>query len=350
VSCAHSTFVRVAEIGGHHQARAAEPAALLSVHGVGIDAVANGGEARGGEAGDPLADFLSRLHFPGWRVGVIEVDGQTPHATEPSVIYFYLAIAGEVEVHVDGENSPVRLRHGDAAIIASRSRHELVRASRSDGGAFERVRVLFGSSSHGIAGSQQMESLLPSVAFFAANEATGPQCCEGFVDWLAAETESTRPGAAAVASRFLLSMFVEKLRSHLVAAMAETSSHSENQIGPLQAALDPCLGVVLRLVHARPERDWTVHSMARESGLSRSAFADRFRTLVGQPPLQYVTELRLQKATELLETTDVPVKRIAALVGYESVSAFSSAFKRRFGGPPVSVRPKTTGRAPLGRR
>ena len=176
---------------------------------------------------------------------------------------------------------------------------------------------------------------------------SGPQCCEGFVDWLTAEAESSRPGAAAVASRFLLSMFVEKLRSHLVAATAEASSHPEKRIGPLQAALDPCLGVVLRLVHAKPERDWTVHSLARESGLSRSAFADRFRTLVGQPPLQYVTEIRMQKATELLETTDVPVKRIAALVGYESVSAFSSAFKRRFGRPPVSVRPKATGMTPL---
>lgn len=327
-----------------------EPAALLSVHGVRIDATANGGEARGDEAGDPLADFLSRLHFPGWKVGVIEVDGQARHATEPAAICFYLATAGEVEICVEAENSPVMLRRGDAAIIASKSRHDLVRASRTDGGAFERARVMFGSFSSGITGGGQMEALLPSVAFFPASQQTGPQCCEGFVDWLAAETESSRPGAAAVASRFLLSMFVEKLRSHLVAAMAETSSHSEKRIGPLQAALDPCLGVVLRLVHAMPERDWTVHSLARESGLSRSAFADRFRTLVGQPPLQYVTEIRMQKAIELLETTDVPVKRIAALVGYESVSAFSSAFKRRFGGPPVSVRPKTTGAAPLDRR
>ena len=100
MSCAHSTFVRAAEIGGPHQARAAEPAALLSVHEVGIGAVANGGEARRGEAGDPLADFLSRLHFPGWKVGVIEVDGQARHATEPAAIWFYLATAGEVEICV----------------------------------------------------------------------------------------------------------------------------------------------------------------------------------------------------------------------------------------------------------
>lgn len=83
--------------------------------------------------------------------------------------------------------------------------------------------------------------------------------------------------------------------------------------------------------------------MARESGLSRSAFADRFRTVVGQPPLQYVTEIRMRKAAELLELTDTPVKRIAAQVGYESVSAFSSAFKRRFGAPPIALRQAAAG-------
>lgn len=350
MSCTHSKFVLAAEIGGPRQDRTVQTAALLSVHEVGIDAAANGGRAKGDEAGDPLNDFLSRLHFPGWRIGVIDVDEQARHATEPSAIWFYLATAGEVEIHVQEENSPVLLRRGDAAIVASRSRHDLVRASRTDDGALERARVLFGSFSNGIAGGQQMEALLPPTAIFAASEQTGPQCCEGFVDWLTAETASSRPGSTAVASRFLLSMFVEKLRSHLLPSMAEASPQTERRIGPLQAALDPCLGSVLRMVHATPERDWTVHSMARESGLSRSAFADRFRTLVGQPPLQYVTEIRMQKATELLETTDVPVKRIAALVGYESVSAFSSAFKRRFGQPPVSVRPKANGMAPRGRR
>lgn len=350
MSSAHATFVHAAEIGGPPQARAVESAARLNLHGGGIDAVANGSEAKRGEAGDPLADFLSRLHFPGWKVGVIEVDGLVPHATEHSAIWFYLATAGEVEIHFDAENSPVTLRHGDAAIIASRSRHDLVRASRTDGGAFERGRVLFGSFSNGIACGQQMDALFPFLAFFAARESSGPQCCEGFVDWLSAEAASSRPGSTAVASRFLLSMFVEKLRSHLVASMGEASSQPERRIGPLQAALDPCLGSVLRIVHATPERDWTVQSMARESGLSRSAFADRFRTLVGQPPLQYVTEIRMQKATELLETTDIPVKRIATLVGYESVSAFSSAFKRRFGSPPISVRPRAAGSPPLNRR
>lgn len=323
-----------------------EPAALLRVHEVRIDAAARDGDAKREEAGDPLDDFLSRLHFPGWRVGVIDVDGQTRHATDSSAIWFYLATAGEVEIHVEAENLPVLLRRGDAAIVASRSRHDLVRGSRTHDGEFERAKVLFGSFSNGIAGGQQMEALLPPTAFFAASEQTGPQRCEGFVDWLIAEAESGRPGATAIASRFLLSMFVEKLRCHLIATTAEASSHPEKRIGPLQAALDPCLGAVMRLVHAKPERDWTVHSLARESGLSRSAFADRFRTLVGQPPLRYVTEIRMQKAAELLETTDVPVKRIAALVGYESVSAFSSAFKRRFGAPPVSVRAKTTGMTP----
>jgi transcriptional regulator GlxA family with amidase domain len=177
----------------------------------------------------------------------------------------------------------------------------------------------------------------------AVSQQAGPLASGQFIDWLAQEASSPGPGSTAVVNRFLQALFVDALRVLLSSGLTQSQSLSMRNAGPLQAALDPCLGSVLRLVHAKPDRDWTVHSMARESGLSRSAFADRFRTIVGQPPLQYVTEIRMQKASELLETTDIPVKRIAALVGYESVSAFSSAFKRRFGGPPVSVRRASVG-------
>jgi transcriptional regulator GlxA family with amidase domain len=133
--------------------------------------------------------------------------------------------------------------------------------------------------------------VLPAFARFAAAERGTPVGGAGFVDWLATEAESGHPGGVAVASRFLQAACVEAIRTHLSADLADPTSQTKKSLGPLQAALDPCIGSVLRLVHESPERDWTVHSLARESGLSRSAFADRFRTLVGQPPLQYVTEI-----------------------------------------------------------
>lgn len=348
MSYAHSTVVRTDDACGPSRARVSHPIALLSVHQVGDDNPARTGGAQTTLVADHLAEFLGRLHFPGWRVGTIDVESPLRRSSENPALWFYLAVAGEVQLSIDSEEAPIVLRRGDSAIIVSHSRDDSVDFQRI-GDAAARTKVAFGAFAIGMSGVQQLETLLPRATTFAAREQKGPLRCEGFIDWFAAEVDADRPGGAAVVSRFLQSLIVETLRTFLT-TIEQTSSLPAMSAGPLQAALDPYLGSVLRMVHAMPERAWTVHSMARESGLSRSAFADRFRTLVGQPPLQYVTEVRMQKATKLLETTDVPIKRISALVGYESVSAFSSAFKRRFGIPPVSVRLNAVGAASRAQR
>jgi AraC-like DNA-binding protein len=76
---------------------------------------------------------------------------------------------------------------------------------------------------------------------------------------------------------------------------------------------------------------WTVESLAEAAGMSRSAFAARFKELLGQTPLEYVTEWRMQKAIQLLERRDKKLPEVARLVGYESDAAFSKAFKRVVG-------------------
>jgi AraC family transcriptional regulator, alkane utilization regulator len=330
-------FAPAASNGGPSEVRLAGPAALFGKD----EANAQAGSC-GEAAADPLADFLARLHFPGWRIGAIELDGSQLHEVEGAAFWFYLAIAGEFAIDVDAGHS-VLLCRGDAAVVAGQSRHLLRPLARTEGIVNEPTKILFGSFAAGGMGNHPLSSVLPPTVAVASNQQAGPLASDQFIDWLAREASSPGSGSAAVVNRFLQALFMDALRMLLSSELTQSQSPSMSNSGPLQAALDPCLGSVLRLVHAKPDRDWTVHSMARESGLSRSAFADRFRTIVGQPPLQYVTEIRMQKASELLETTDIPVKRIAALVGYESVSAFSSAFKRRFGGPPVSVRRASAG-------
>lgn len=333
---AHPSLACPPDIGAP-PGRAAHSSARLNIYGApDQNAVVNDGGATR-EVRHPLADFLNRLHFPGWKIGIVQLDGLLQRTAETTLAWFYLAVCGEIEIELDGV-APAPLRRGDAAIIGSGARHDLNGRPCASDGSPAPAKILFGSFATDAAGSQQLETLLPPFTRFPTSEQGNPVGGAGFADWLAAEAESGRPGGMAVASRFLQSAFVEAIRTHLTAELADATSLIKKPLGPLQAALDPCIGTVLRLVHESPERDWTVHSLARESGLSRSAFADRFRTLVGQPPLQYVTEIRMQKATQLLEATDVPVKRIASLVGYESVSAFSSAYKRRFGCPPIAIR------------
>jgi len=97
-----------------------------------------------------------------------------------------------------------------------------------------------------------------------------------------------------------------------------------------------------RLLHGRVAQQWTVDELGRDIGLSRSALADRFTRLIGEPPMRYLARWRLQLAAHHLRSSDMPLARIAERVGYESGAAFNRAFKRSFGVPPATWRKKAS--------
>ncbi|MEX2475965.1 cupin domain-containing protein [Marinobacter sp.] len=101
---------------------------------------------------------------------------------------------------------------------------------------------------------------------------------------------------------------------------------------------DPIIGRALGLIHGRIAEDWTTERLAREVGLSRSAFADRFSRLIKVPPMAYLASVRLEKASVKLRESAVPIPRIASAIGYESEAAFSRAFRRVYGVPPGTWR------------
>jgi AraC-like DNA-binding protein len=101
---------------------------------------------------------------------------------------------------------------------------------------------------------------------------------------------------------------------------------------------DPTIYQALQLIHRTPSADWTLEALARQIGMSRTAFATRFRTVVGLPPMRYVTHWRLLKARELLDTTNLTVDSVSKQVGYQSEAAFARAFKREFGQSPGQAR------------
>jgi len=98
------------------------------------------------------------------------------------------------------------------------------------------------------------------------------------------------------------------------------------------------------LLHGEPGRAWTVDELGREVALSRSALAERFTALVGEPPMQYLMRWRLALAAQSLRSAGEPIARVAARTGYESEAAFNRAFKREFGMPPATWRRQ--GKAP----
>jgi AraC family transcriptional regulator, alkane utilization regulator len=144
------------------------------------------------------------------------------------------------------------------------------------------------------------------------------------------EARAARPGNAAMLGRLTELMFVEILREYMHRLPA-------NQGGWLAGLNDAHVGKALRLLHANPTRNWTVGELARESAISRSALAERFTELVGDAPIRYLANWRMQLAKQLLRE-GAHVQEVATRVGYESEAAFNRAFKRATGSPPAAWR------------
>ncbi|WP_218025272.1 AraC family transcriptional regulator [Nocardia jejuensis] len=101
---------------------------------------------------------------------------------------------------------------------------------------------------------------------------------------------------------------------------------------------DPIVAAALQAIHSKPAAPWTVATLAAESGVSRALFAKRFAVLMGNPPLAYLTEIRMDEAEELLSRSDLTVAQIARSVGYADAFGFSAAFKRHRGMSPTVFR------------
>ncbi|TIM87422.1 MAG: helix-turn-helix transcriptional regulator, partial [Mesorhizobium sp.] len=101
--------------------------------------------------------------------------------------------------------------------------------------------------------------------------------------------------------------------------------------GWIAAVRDREIGRVLAAIHLEPDRDWTVETLARMMGASRSGFAERFATIVGETPAKYVTQVRMHQARQWLVRDRLKISVVAARLGYESDASFSRAFKRVIG-------------------
>jgi AraC-like DNA-binding protein len=151
------------------------------------------------------------------------------------------------------------------------------------------------------------------------------------VDLTIAESEARRAGGECVRLRLSELMFVEVVRRFL-------AELSPQHTGWLSGLRDPVVGRALALLHDRPGDPWTLERLARHAGLSRSALAERFTHLVGDPPMHYLACWRMQAAARLLADGRAKVSAVALQVGYDSEAAFSRAFKKMTGVSPAAWR------------
>lgn len=206
---------------------------------------------------------------------------------------------------------------------------EIIRVAYGGGG--DAVSLVCGFLACNETLSNPLIAMLPRI--FKVDMRGDPRSAwlESSLQFAAAEAAEWRAGSTLVLGKLSELLFVEAIRRCIDSLPAEKE-------GWLMGLRDRFVGRALSLMHAQPARAWTVDELAKQVGLSRSALAQRFTDLVGQPPMQYLTRWRLQLAARELVMAGKPMLAIATQIGYDSEAAFTRAFKREFGMPPSSWR------------
>ena len=155
--------------------------------------------------------------------------------------------------------------------------------------------------------------------------------------FVAHENDRSTAGGDAIVTRFADVIVLQAIRTHLASMPLDERRWA-------RALTDDKLCAALRLLHEHPEKPWTVAELARRAATSRSALAVRFATLIGEPPLQYLTRLRMHRAERLLRANGASLAEIASSVGYATEAAFSRAFKRAAGVAPGAYRRRSVGK------
>ena len=173
----------------------------------------------------------------------------------------------------------------------------------------------------------------PSLSIVREEELLRHPWLKSTLDQLSAEFSAQAPGAELVVNKLTEVVLVELIRINF---------GREATAGFARALQDKQIARALQLLHGRPAEPWTLDKIAAEIGLSRAAFAKRFKAMVGEPMFAYLTQLRIQRARELLTDTHLPLYEIANRVGYDSDVAFTKTFKRMTGTTPTRYRREAT--------
>jgi AraC-like DNA-binding protein len=321
---------------------------------------------------DTLSEVLGAVHLSGAVFLEMELREDWSYLTAPAraiadvlmpdadhVIPYHLLVSGTCYARlVDGE--PVQLTAGDVVLFPAGDRHVLVTASDSalrlkpfeitgesargmlmrgdvvqmrEGSAGDATRIICGFLACDALTAAPILKSLPRLLRVSLSDSGTAAWVQSSIRFSVTQSSAQRPGSAMVLARLSEVLFAEAIRQYM-------DSLPEDRTGWLAALRDRHVGRALALLHEHPARAWTLDELSREAGLSRSALGDRFASMIGKAPMQYLASWRIALAATRLKRHDGPIVRIAAEVGYESEAAFSRAFKRECGMPPAAWRRK----------
>jgi AraC-like DNA-binding protein len=300
----------------------------------------------------PGGDGLHLLRFTGalyCQADLTAPWGVAFPAIEPCMM-LPVVLAGRCVLEIGGELHT--LEAGSAALITRGVPHRLLSSADAPstglfdipvervgetyermrfGGGGERTQIAYAAMTVDEPLTARLVAELPDLIRVDAWAGGEPGAFGTVLRLLAQEAQILEPGGEAVMTRLADVLVIHALRQWL-------STSDEARTGWLAALRDPHVGRALSRLHARPGHAWTLVELARQAGMSRSAFAERFTALLGEPPMRYLAGWRLQQAHTALTTTTDPVAVISRRVGYGSEAAFGRAFKRQYRTSPGAVR------------
>ena len=268
---------------------------------------------------------------------------------------FHVVTEGHCWLKVDGD-APRLLQQGSLALVPHGHGHHILGNLEDEtvplfeipvekvseryeimrhGGGGDRTQLTCGVVQFDHAVGQQLITLLPKVLQVDSWAEEEGNWLKSTLHLIAHESREMRPGGETVITHLADILVIQAIRSWI-------DSAPEAERGWLAALRDHYVGRALTLIHREPEKDWTVASLAKEVGMSRSGFSARFTDLVGEPVMRYLTQWRMQLAHVQLQETSDSLSVLSERFGYQSEAAFCRAFKRVFGVPPGSVRHTAT--------
>jgi len=266
---------------------------------------------------------------------------------------FHIVVDGRCWVQVTGVKQAVGLVAGDFVVVPRGDAHimrdsatstivdffELAKRSAPDsrgvfraGGNGPVTRLVCGGMQFDNGTTDPLLAVLPPLIHVKGKGGMEATWLRATVSQILEELDSSSAGAQPVVTRLADILFIKAVRTYF------EQNIDIAQCGWLAAIRDPHIGPALAHLHTRPQEVWTVASLARRVGVSRSGFAEKFAQLVGEPPLRYLKRLRLNAAALRLRSTNDKLNAIALDAGYDSAAAFTKAFKRILGKTPGEYR------------
>ena len=220
---------------------------------------------------------------------------------------------------------------GDLIFIGAGINHQLASQSphQARGESSDSSLLLCGNCDFATDTLTPLKDIFPDTTIVRAQELQQHPWLKSTFEQLSAEYMAQSPGSEII---------VDKLTEVVLIELIRINFGRREQNGFLKALQDKRISASLNLLHQSPEKAWTIELLASEIGMSRAAFAKRFTDLIGEPMFAYLSQLRMEKAKELLKNTQLPVDDIALKVGYDSERSFAKTFGKYLGNTPKQYR------------